>query len=62
MPSLVLIGESVYSNLVIGFQAVLARHTQRRRLAIKAEPVNENAPIECNERLGGLLEYYRRAA
>jgi putative transposase len=27
-----------------------------------AEPANENAPIECRERLGGLLRFYRRAA
>jgi len=26
------------------------------------EPVNENARIECRERLGGLLKHYRRAA
>lgn len=26
------------------------------------EPVNDNAPIECRERLGGLLKSYRRAA
>ena len=25
------------------------------------EPANENAPIECSERLGGLLEHYYRA-
>jgi transposase InsO family protein len=28
----------------------------------QAEPVNENAPIECHERLGGLLKSYRRSA
>jgi transposase InsO family protein len=27
-----------------------------------AEPVNENAPVECRERLGGLLKHYHRAA
>ena len=27
-----------------------------------AQPANENAPIQCSERLGGLLKYYRRAA
>ena len=28
----------------------------------QAEPLNENAPVECRERLGGLLKSYRRAA
>ena len=27
-----------------------------------SEPVNENAPIECRERLGGILEYHHRRA
>ena len=27
-----------------------------------AKPVNENAPIQCSERLGGLLKHYHRAA
>ena len=27
-----------------------------------AEPANENEPIECRERLGGLLKFYKRVA
>ena len=33
-----------------------------RLITTRAQPVNENAPIECRERLGGLLKHYDRAA
>ncbi len=44
-------------------------HTERNHQGLgnelivpPADPTNENAPVSCRERLGGILKYYHRRA
>ena len=57
---------SVVSRRPIATRRVFADHDHQgldnRLITALAEPVNDNAPIVCRERLGGLLKHYFRAA